>query len=115
MKQHKTPTESADPSVSGRESTIRAESEKQVQLFVTLLLVRATANYHAPQNHSQEDWLSHIKRLVNQTMEELTATEGFFSDTKSTKKVCKLVLKGLWCLLESVMSLQDPAIGHSYC
>lgn len=108
-------TESADPPA-GCESTTEAESENQLRLFVTLLTLRVLNKCHALQNRSNEEWVTHTKRLVNQTMEGLTITEGFCPDLKATKKVCKDVVRDLqkkFCgrrLLESAIALQDPVV-----
>lgn len=116
MDQPQTSLESGDPSASGCESTTEAESENQLRLFVTLLTVRVLTKCHALQNRSHEELVAHTKRLLNQTMEGLAITEGFCPDMKSTKKVCKAVLKDLdkkFCrrhLLESLILLQDPVV-----
>ncbi|KAK5848259.1 hypothetical protein PBY51_005888 [Eleginops maclovinus] len=93
-----------------------AESEKQLRLFVTLLTVKVMSKCHALKNRSQEDWTTHTKRLVNKTMEGLAITKGFCPDVRSTKEVCKDVLKDLqkkFCSkrqLESLILSQQPAV-----
>ncbi|XP_071344876.1 uncharacterized protein [Trachinotus anak] len=109
-------TKPNDPSDSGCESTTKAEGEDPLRLFVTLLTVKVLTKCQAVQNCSQEKWINHTKRLVNQTMEGIAITEGFCPDVKHLKKVCKAVMKDLekkFCgrrLLESVILLEDPAI-----
>nr|XP_046246742.1 uncharacterized protein LOC124060169 [Scatophagus argus] len=101
---------------SGCEPTAGAENENQLQVFVTVLTVRVLNKCNAVTNHNQEEWVAHIKRLVNQTMEGLTVTEGFCPDIKSTKKVCKAVMKelqkkfGSRRVLETLMLLEDPVV-----
>ena len=116
--QQQTTTESADPSASPEPET-EAESENQLRLFVTVLTVRVLTKCHALQNRSQEEWVTHTKRLVDQTMVGLTVSEGFCPDMKTTKKLCKAVIKDLtkkFCgrrLLESVILLQDPCMDKA--
>ena len=115
MDQQQTTMESADPSASC-ESETEADSENQLRVFVTLLTVRVLTKCHALQNRSQEEWVTHTKRLVNQTMVGLTLSEDFCPDNKTTKKVCKAVIKDLtkkFCgrrVLESLILIENPAV-----
>ncbi|GLD60816.1 uncharacterized protein AKAME5_001268300 [Lates japonicus] len=108
--------ESANRPASGCEATSKTESKDQLRLFATLLMVRVLTQCQALKNRSQEEWVPHTKRLVNQTMEGLTISEGFCPHTKSIKKICKAALKDLrkkFCgrrILESVILLQDPGV-----
>lgn len=109
--------ESADPSDSGLESTTEAEnSHSQLHLFVSVLTLRVLRKCKALQNHSQEEWVAHSKRLINQTMEGLTLINGHCPDIKMTKKMCKAVMKELQKKMGSqqelgiVVLLQDPAV-----
>lgn len=90
--QPQTSTEPGDPSASGFESITETESENQLCLFVSCWHWVLT-KCHALQNCSQEEWFTHTKRLVNQTIKGLNVIEGFCPDVKSTNKVCKAVLK----------------------
>ncbi|KAM7396296.1 hypothetical protein PAMP_019346 [Pampus punctatissimus] len=117
MEQQQPTKDSAEPSTSsGCESTTKTESDNQVRSFVTLLTFRVLTKCHALQNRGLEECVNHTKTLVNQTLEGLALTEGFCPDVKSTKKVCKTVLKDLakkFCgrrQLESMILLQDPAV-----
>ncbi|GAA6233901.1 uncharacterized protein LOC124060169 [Lates japonicus] len=78
--------------------------------------MRVLTKCQALKNRSQEEWVPHTKRLVNQTTEGLRISEGFCPHTKSIKKICEAVLKDLrkkFCgrrLLESMILLQDPVV-----
>lgn len=108
--------ESADPSASGCESTTQAEGEEQLRLVVTLLTLKVLTKCDALQNRGHEEWVSHAKHLVNQTMEGLTISESFCPDAKNIKRVSKAVIKDLekkFCgrhLLQTLISLQDPVV-----
>ena len=97
-------------------STTKARSEDPLRLLVTILTVRVLNKCHAFQNRSQDECVAHTKRLAHQTMEGLTITDGFCPDMKSTKKLCKSVVKDLqkeFCSkrsLESLVILQDPVV-----
>ena len=116
MVQTSTSVESSDPSASDSKSTTESERVDQLRLFVTLLTVKVLSKCHAPKKCRQEELIAHIKRLVDQTMQDLTIAESFCPDVKSIKKVSKAVLKDLRKklyskkLLESVVLLQDPAV-----
>lgn len=79
-------TEPEDPSVPGRESTTETESEKQLRMFVTMPTVRVLYKYETLKSRSQEKWAAHVKRVVNQTMEGLTVSEGFCPDVKRRRE-----------------------------
>lgn len=97
-------TEPEDPSVPGRESTTEAESEKQLRMFVTMPTVRVLYKYETLKSRSQEKWAAHVKRVVNQTMEGLTVSEGFCPDVKEEKKY------GSKQLLEAVIVIEDLVV-----
>ncbi|KAK9519596.1 hypothetical protein VZT92_022315 [Zoarces viviparus] len=78
MNQRQTPTESEYP------RTTEAKQHNKLRLFVTVVTARLMMKWDAIQNRSQEECLSHIKRLVNQTMEGLAITEGICPDYRST-------------------------------
>lgn len=108
--------ESADPSASGLESTTEAaNTHSQLRLFVSLLTLRVLRKCKALQSRSQDEWVAHSRRLIEQTMEGLTLINGHCPDIKKIKKVCKAVMKDLQKKmgsrreLETVVLLQDPA------
>ncbi|KAG8003559.1 hypothetical protein GBF38_018740 [Nibea albiflora] len=94
--------EPEDPSVPGRESTTETESEKQLRMFVTMLTVRVLYKCNTLKSHSQEKWATHMKRLVNQTMEGVTVAEGFCPDVKRRRNRKQL--------LEAVIVVEDPFV-----
>lgn len=120
--QEQTTPQPGDPSAASHcESTSTTQSEHQLRLFTTLLMVRLLTKCHTVPHGEQEEWIAHTQRLINQTLERLTETEpdGIFPHTKSTKKVYKAVMRDLIKMfggrdvLESAMLLQDPVIDSA--
>ena len=116
--ERQTSTDSDDPSASS-ESETETEGENQLRLFVTVLTVRVLTKCHTIQNLSQNEWITRIKRLVDQTMVGLDVSEGFCPQLKTTKKVCKAVMKDLTKkfsgrrVLESLILLRDPVVDKA--
>jgi len=112
------PDQSASP-----DATEGSETNDQLHLFVTLLTVRILTRCQALQKRSEQEWISHTKRLINEAMVGLTVAEDFYPSTKKIEKVSKKIVKELQGkfssrrVLESRMLLQDPdvdaAIVHS--
>ncbi|KAG8006027.1 hypothetical protein GBF38_005145 [Nibea albiflora] len=76
-------------------ATLKAESRKQIRLFVTMLTIRLLHKCDTLQSRTRERWVAHMKTLVTQTMEGLPVTSSFSADGKDVKKVCKAVQKDL--------------------
>ncbi|GLD64645.1 uncharacterized protein AKAME5_001618100 [Lates japonicus] len=110
--------ESADPSASACEAPAETVDD-QLKLFVTVLTMRVLTKCRTLKVRRNEEWVAHTKHLVEQTLEELTVSEGFRPDLKDTKKVCKAVVSdlkerfGRKSRLESVMLLQHPKVDSA--
>ncbi|KAM7377007.1 hypothetical protein PAMA_013681 [Pampus argenteus] len=88
------PPQAATESPDAPASTTKTGTEDPIRVFVAVLTFRLLKKCNAIHNWDQE-WVLNVKRLVNQTMDGLIVTKGFCPDVKSTKKVCKAVLKDL--------------------
>lgn len=109
---------SADPfSLSG--AAMGAESQDQLRLFVSVLTVKLLSKCHATKSRSQEEHVTHIKRLVSQTLEGFTVAENSCPHIRTTKQVCKKILKELEKKfsgrrnLESLIIQQDQAVDEA--
>lgn len=91
-------------------------NENPLQLFVALLTVKLLKECQALQNRTHEQWVAHSKRLMGQTLEDLTLTEGFCPENTRVKRLCKSVMKELqkkFCIkgrLDFLILLQHPAV-----
>lgn len=86
--------------------TTETDSEKQLRLFVTMLMLRVLHKCNTLQMYTHEELLAHMKILVSQTMEGFTVTGNFSTRGKDIKKVCKAMLKDLQKLYGSLEQLQ---------
>lgn len=91
-------------------------NENPLQLFVALLTVKLLKECQALQNRTHEQWVAHSKRLIVQTLEDLTLTEGFCPENTGVKRLCRSVMKELqkkFCIkgrLDFLILLQHPAV-----
>lgn len=109
---------SADPfSPSG--APMGAKSQDQLRLFVSVLTVKLLSKCHAIKSRSQEEYVAHIKRLVSQTLEGLPVAENSCPHIRTTKQLCKKILKELEKKfsgrrnLESLIIQQDQAVDEA--
>lgn len=96
-----------------------AESQDQLRLFVSVLMVKLLSKCHANKSRSEEEYITHIKRLVSQTLEGLHVAENSCPHLRTTKQVCKKILKELEKKfggrrnLESLIIHQDQAVDEA--
>lgn len=110
-------TETMDlPSSSFSSTTESAESANQLRVFVTALTIEVLTKCNALENHDWETWVAQTNRLINQTMERLSDTNGSSLNIEKTSTVCRAVLRDLqkqFCSrqwLEASILLQDPIV-----
>lgn len=103
------------PAPTTLESVPEAQDKNQLSLFVTMLTMKVLCKCNILQNLSQDDWIPQLKRLVNQTMEQLDDYKDFCPDFKYNKKIRKAVLRHLKKKYkdknyESLILQQDPTV-----
>jgi len=98
------------------EAAEQTEAKDHLRLFVTLLTTRLLTRCHSLQNRGEQEWISHAKRLINETMAGFTVAKEFFPSVKKVEKLSKKIVKELRKkftssrVLESLMLLQDPDV-----
>lgn len=96
-------------------STPEAERDNERRQFVILLAAKVLAECLTREILCQEEWLAYTKRLIDQTMEGLSVSEGFCPKVKSLKKVCKAVLKDLHKKFGSERLLKSALLSQDEC
>uniref|UniRef100_A0A3Q4B590 Uncharacterized protein n=1 Tax=Mola mola TaxID=94237 RepID=A0A3Q4B590_MOLML len=112
-----TPKESIDLSSCSWTSTAEAEENvNRLHIFVAVLTIQVLNEFKVFKNVKEKMWLAQGERLINQTIEGLTDLKGCCPKIKTTKKLCKVVVKDLQKMfyhkkeLKASVLLQDPEV-----